>query len=282
VGNFSSFCVFNELIHIKNSKKNAMELWLELYTLFKLFKYDDGGRKNIDASHFDFSFEATSSNAATAAALTPTTIKTPADDTRASLNRKSQQPSVTGGTSTTTTVVNSSSSKSKLVKVSASIKDATFFDVAVLRCLLCPKWNSEGYLWSLEYLSYRVVEITDLMLKEQDTFFQVRSASLPAQLNEMCVLMGVGSFDVAASAGDDELLGGDEDLELLGKPSKMPREGSGGGVPPGNNEFIELINQIHLETDFSSSSKLSFSNMYYYMKRKKYEANFQTRIRFAF
>lgn len=164
------------------------------------------------------------------------------------------------------------SAKSKLIKLNISIKDATFFDVAVLRCLLCPKWNSEGYLWSLEYLSYRVVEITDLILREQDNFFRVKSSSLPSSLNDLCILMGMGSFDLAP----DEEVGSTSDL-ILSTEDIRHAKGAKSGMNT-QNEFIELINQIYLETDFSNS-KLSFSNMYYYTKRKKYEANFQTRIR---
>jgi hypothetical protein len=207
-----------------------------------------------DDTHFDFSFEGTS-------ATTPSMITTKAFGNVE--NRKTIKR-----TSVTT---QAQSTKSKLVKINASIKDATFFDVAVVRCLLCPKWNSEGYLWSLEYLSYRVVEITDLILREQDNFFQVRSSSLPSSLNDLCVLMGVGSFDIEDEEFDlnmNDLGGG-----FRSSPNKM-KSGAGGVA----NEFIELINQIYLETDFSNT-KLSFSNMYYYMKRKKYEANFQTRIR---
>ena len=116
-------------------------------------------------------------------------------------------------------------------------------------------------------MSYRVVEITDLILKEQDNFFKVKSSSLPSSLNDLCVLMGVSSFD-----NDDNI-----NLAEIGSSGKAKVKSGGTGFNVAN-EFIELVNQIYLETDFSNN-KLSFSNMYYYTKRKKYEANFQTRIR---
>ena len=152
----------------------------------------------------------------------------------------------------------------ELNKSSANnIKDATFFDVAVMRCLLSPKWHTEGYLWALEYLSYRVTEITDFTLKEQDNFFKFKSPSLPCLINDLYVLMGIGSYDT--SDFDDS------ETKLDSKSSKN----NNGNL---NNDFFDLINQINLENDFSYKNH-SFNNYYDFTKRKKYEANFQTRIR---
>ncbi len=144
-----------------------------------------------------------------------------------------------------------------------NIKDATFFDVAVMRCLLSPKWNTEGYLWALEYLSYRVTEITDYTLKEQDNFFKFKSPSLPCLISDLYVLMGIGSYNT--SDFDDS------DAKLDSKSSKNNNANL-------NNDFFDLINQINLENDFSYKNH-TFNNYYDFTKRKKYEANFQTRIR---
>jgi hypothetical protein len=64
-----------------------------------------------------------------------------------------------------------------------------------MRCLLCTKWNNEGYLWALEFLSYRVSEITDFTLKEQDSFTNYTSMSMPLNIDELCVQMGIGAYD---------------------------------------------------------------------------------------
>ena len=64
-----------------------------------------------------------------------------------------------------------------------------------MRCLLCTKWNNEGYLWALEFLSYRVSEITDFTLKEQDQYVNYTSTSMPFNIDELCVQMGIGAYD---------------------------------------------------------------------------------------
>lgn len=127
-----------------------------------------------------------------------------------------------------------------------------------MRSLLSPKWHTEGYLWSLEYLSYRVTEITDCTLREQDQLFKITSSSLPSNLNDLCILMGIGASDP-----EDATLKNYE-ARLFSRNRKVKF----------TNEFIELINQIYLENDFTNKN-----NILDYSKRKKYEANFQTRIR---
>ena len=37
---------------------------------------------------------------------------------------------------------------------------ASYFDVAVLRCLFCPEWAEEGVFWALTYLHQRLLEVT--------------------------------------------------------------------------------------------------------------------------
>ena len=151
--------------------------------------------------------------------------------------------------------VTSSNKLNEDVKDKSSVRNATFFDVAVMRCLLCPKWHHEGYLWALEYLSYRTTEITDYTLKEQDRFFKFKSASMPFNLDEVCVQMGIGASDTA-----------DNFLKSVFNNKKAGY----------NNQFIDLINQIYIESDLTNPK---YNNLYDYSKRKKYEANFHTRIR---
>ena len=79
--------------------------------------------------------------------------------------------------------------------INMNTRSATYFDIAVMRCLLCSKWNTEGYLWALEFLSYRVNEITDYTLKEQDLLLNLKSTSMPFNIDELCVQMGIGSND---------------------------------------------------------------------------------------
>ncbi len=56
---------------------------------------------------------------------------------------------------------------------------ATYFDVAVLRCLLSAKWRLDGYLWSLEYLNSRLNEIADETLKETEDTKNFKTESFP-------------------------------------------------------------------------------------------------------
>ena len=144
-------------------------------------------------------------------------------------------------------------------KDKSSVRSATFFDIAVMRCLLCPKWNHEGYLWALEYLCYRTTEITDYTLKEQDRFFKFKSASMPYNLDEICIQMGIGSNDSSDNPTSNR--------------SMYNNKKSGY-----NNQFIDLINQIYIETDLTNP-KYTFNSLFDFSKRKKYEANFHTRIR---
>ena len=37
---------------------------------------------------------------------------------------------------------------------------ASYFDVAVLRCLFCPQWAEEGVYWALRYLHQRLLEVS--------------------------------------------------------------------------------------------------------------------------
>jgi hypothetical protein len=141
----------------------------------------------------------------------------------------------------------------------SNIKDATFFDIAVMRCLFSPKWHTEGYLWALEYLSYRVTEISDFILREQDCYFKSKSSSLPYDMNKLGVFMGIGAYD------DSDILKLDDSRI---KESKNTQN---------SNDFIELINQIYIENDMSK--RYSIKNALDSYKRKKYEANFLTRIR---
>ena len=44
------------------------------------------------------------------------------------------------------------------------ILSASYFDVAVLRCLFCPQWTEEGTYWALRYVHGRLLEVCDEML----------------------------------------------------------------------------------------------------------------------
>lgn len=41
---------------------------------------------------------------------------------------------------------------------------ATHFDIGVLRALFSPAWLTDGYLWCLEYLHQRLVDLSDQIL----------------------------------------------------------------------------------------------------------------------
>ncbi len=143
------------------------------------------------------------------------------------------------------------------------VRSATFFDVAVMRCLLSSKWHSEGYIWALEYLGHRVSEITDYVLQEQDAFMRFnKSISVPTRLNDLCVSMGLGN---SATEEEDRLA---EVFICDNKASGL------------SNEFVEMVNQIYNENDFANP-KFTLGNYYDHEKRKKYQANYHNRIRFA-
>ncbi len=143
------------------------------------------------------------------------------------------------------------------------VRSATFFDVAVMRCLLSSKWHSEGYIWALEYLGHRVSEITDYVLKEQDAFMRFnKSISVPTRLNDLCITIGLG----ANPADEEDCLA--EDFVCDNKSSGL------------SNEFVEMVNQIYNENDFTNPI-FTLGNYYDHEKRKKYQANYHNRIRLA-
>jgi hypothetical protein len=78
-------------------------------------------------------------------------------------------------------------------------------------------------------------------------------------MNKLGVFMGIGAYD------DSDALKLD-DARL--KENKTAQNA---------NDFIELINQIYIENDMSK--RYSIKNALDSYKRKKYEANFLTRIR---
>ncbi|XP_033107479.1 protein unc-80 homolog isoform X2 [Anneissia japonica] len=69
-----------------------------------------------------------------------------------------------------------SSAHSSLTRFN-DVCQATFFDIAVLRCLFCPNWNDEGIQWALTYLLTRLQEITDEKIASERV--RHRSCSLP-------------------------------------------------------------------------------------------------------
>lgn len=156
-------------------------------------------------------------------------------------------------------------SKENLKNLNSNVRDATYFDIAVMRCLLSSKWHADGYLWCLDYLSCRVVEITDYTIKEQDDFFKINSLSIPANLNDLCILMGVGSVDLI-----------EQDTDFIQYNNLSENSDKNGHV---TNEFLNIMNQIYLENDLMNKNHFNIDNMSYFAKRKKYESSFQTRIR---
>ncbi len=57
-------------------------------------------------------------------------------------------------------------------------KDATFFDIALIRCIFNSKWQPEGYIWSLEYLYNRVTKIAEEIHKEQENYVNINTTSI--------------------------------------------------------------------------------------------------------
>ena len=55
---------------------------------------------------------------------------------------------------------------------------ASYFDVAVLRCLFCPRWHPDGVLWALRYLHVRLLEVKSCD-EYRPTAARPRSRSLP-------------------------------------------------------------------------------------------------------
>ncbi len=57
-------------------------------------------------------------------------------------------------------------------------KDATFFDIALIRCIFNSKWQPEGYIWSLEYLYNRVTKIAEEIHKDQENYVNINTTSI--------------------------------------------------------------------------------------------------------
>ncbi|XP_064639472.1 protein unc-80 homolog [Lineus longissimus] len=57
------------------------------------------------------------------------------------------------------------------------ILSASYFDVAVLRCLFSPSWVEDGVYWSLRYIHQRLLEVSDDLVRQE--FTRERSKSLP-------------------------------------------------------------------------------------------------------
>ncbi|CAF4414152.1 unnamed protein product [Rotaria socialis] len=66
---------------------------------------------------------------------------------------------------------------------------ATYFDIGIIRTLFNPSWLTDGYLWCLEYLNKRMINISDEMLSDSLTNgilpinnLRIKSLSMP-QIN---------------------------------------------------------------------------------------------------
>lgn len=58
------------------------------------------------------------------------------------------------------------------------ISAATYFDIAVLRCLYVPPWTEEGMFWGLRYFLHRMVEVRDYL--QRTSGLRQRSNSVPS------------------------------------------------------------------------------------------------------
>ncbi|KAK3088479.1 hypothetical protein FSP39_019682 [Pinctada imbricata] len=58
------------------------------------------------------------------------------------------------------------------------ILSASYFDIAVIRCLFCLHWSEDGVFWALRYIQQRLLEVCDEYLR-QDLSERERSRSLP-------------------------------------------------------------------------------------------------------
>ena len=63
---------------------------------------------------------------------------------------------------------------------------ATYFDIGIVRILFNPSWLTDGYLWCLEYIHQRLVDISDRVLSTALTtgilphhFLRMKSLSMP-------------------------------------------------------------------------------------------------------
>jgi hypothetical protein len=66
---------------------------------------------------------------------------------------------------------------------------ATYFDIGIIRTLFSPSWLTDGYLWCLEYLQKRTIDISDEILSDSLTtgvipknILRFKSLSIP-QIN---------------------------------------------------------------------------------------------------
>ena len=57
------------------------------------------------------------------------------------------------------------------------VLSASYFDVAVMRCLFCPQWSEDGVYWGLRYIHQRLLEVCDDLHRVEYT--RERSKSLP-------------------------------------------------------------------------------------------------------
>ena len=57
------------------------------------------------------------------------------------------------------------------------VLSASYFDVAVLRCLFCQQWAEEGVYWALRYIHHRLLEVCDE--RQHVEYHRERSKSLP-------------------------------------------------------------------------------------------------------
>ncbi|KAL3872189.1 hypothetical protein ACJMK2_040132 [Sinanodonta woodiana] len=84
---------------------------------------------------------------------------------------------------------------------------ATFFDVAVLRCLFCLHWSEDGIHWTLKYIHQRLLEICDEFIR-LDYVERGRSKSLPFQDIQLLRSNSIPSSAVLRNMDKNAFVGG--------------------------------------------------------------------------
>ena len=68
---------------------------------------------------------------------------------------------------------------------SSDMLSASYFDVAVLRCLFCPQWVEEGMYWALRYIHQRLLEVCDDMNRVEHVRERSKSLPIPDPVSSM-------------------------------------------------------------------------------------------------
>jgi len=74
-----------------------------------------------------------------------------------------------------------------LLKVYSSeyILFASYFDIGIIRTLFSPSWLTDGYLWCLEYIHKRLIDISDEILSDNNILSHHFKSLSISQLNNL-------------------------------------------------------------------------------------------------